>query len=88
MSTYPMTPEDAEIQRRARAFVDEELIPWEQRAEEHVHEALGIRVELGKLSLGVPLAEDQQIHLFRGGTVFEDREDLSAWGEDGRIDVG
>ena len=35
MSTYPMTTEDAEIQQRARAFVDEELIPWEKHAEEH-----------------------------------------------------
>jgi acyl-CoA dehydrogenase len=38
MSTYPMTPEDEEIQQRARAFVDEELIPWEQHAEEHAGE--------------------------------------------------
>ncbi len=35
MSTYPMTAEDAEIQQRARNFVDEELIPWERHAEEH-----------------------------------------------------
>jgi acyl-CoA dehydrogenase len=35
MSTYPMSPEDEEIQQRARTFVDEELIPWEQHAEEH-----------------------------------------------------
>jgi alkylation response protein AidB-like acyl-CoA dehydrogenase len=35
MSTHPMTAEDAEIQQRARRFVDEELIPWEQHAEEH-----------------------------------------------------
>jgi alkylation response protein AidB-like acyl-CoA dehydrogenase len=30
-----MSPEDQEIQQRARTFVDEELIPWEQHAEEH-----------------------------------------------------
>jgi alkylation response protein AidB-like acyl-CoA dehydrogenase len=30
-----MSPEDEEIQQRARTFVDEELIPWEQHAEEH-----------------------------------------------------
>ncbi len=35
MGTYPMAPEDREIQERARRFVDEELIPWEQHAEEH-----------------------------------------------------
>jgi acyl-CoA dehydrogenase len=33
MTTYPMSEEDREIQRRARTFVDEELIPWEQHAE-------------------------------------------------------
>jgi len=35
VGTYPMAPEDREIQERARRFVDEELIPWEQHAEEH-----------------------------------------------------
>ncbi len=35
MTTYPMTDEDRRIQDRARRFVDEELIPWEQHAEEH-----------------------------------------------------
>ncbi|MEA2579387.1 MAG: acyl-CoA dehydrogenase [Actinomycetota bacterium] len=35
MSTYPMTAEDEDIQQRARRFVDEELIPWEEHAEEH-----------------------------------------------------
>jgi acyl-CoA dehydrogenase len=34
-TTYPLTPEDREIQERARTFVDEQLIPWEQHAEEH-----------------------------------------------------
>jgi acyl-CoA dehydrogenase len=33
--SYAMSEEDHEIQDRARAFVDEELIPWEQHAEEH-----------------------------------------------------
>jgi alkylation response protein AidB-like acyl-CoA dehydrogenase len=33
MTTYPMSGEDREIQARARRFVDEELIPWEQHAE-------------------------------------------------------
>ena len=33
MTTYPMSDEDRAIQRRARTFVDEELIPWEQHAE-------------------------------------------------------
>ena len=35
MTTYPMTEEDREIQARARGFVDRDLIPWEQHAEEH-----------------------------------------------------
>jgi acyl-CoA dehydrogenase len=34
-ATYPFTSEDREIQQRARTFVDEQLIPWEQHAEEH-----------------------------------------------------
>jgi acyl-CoA dehydrogenase len=34
-TTYPLTDEDREIQQRARTFVDEQLIPWEQHAEEH-----------------------------------------------------
>jgi acyl-CoA dehydrogenase len=33
MTTYPMSDEDRAIQQRARTFVDEELIPWEQHAE-------------------------------------------------------
>ncbi len=35
MTTYPMSDEDRAIQARARAFVDEDLIPWEVHAEEH-----------------------------------------------------
>jgi alkylation response protein AidB-like acyl-CoA dehydrogenase len=35
MTTYPMSEDDRAIQERARRFVDEELIPWEQHAEEH-----------------------------------------------------
>jgi acyl-CoA dehydrogenase len=35
MGTYPLSEEDRAIQERARAFVDAELIPWEQHAEEH-----------------------------------------------------
>ena len=35
MTTYPLTDEDREIQDRTRRFVDEDLIPWEQHAEEH-----------------------------------------------------
>src|SRR6266566_1475347 len=35
MTTYPMADEDREIQARARGFVDRDLIPWEQHAEEH-----------------------------------------------------
>ncbi len=35
MSGYPLSAEDRAVQQRARAFVDEELIPWEVHAEEH-----------------------------------------------------
>ena len=35
MTTYPLSEHDRAIQDRARRFVDEELIPWEQHAEEH-----------------------------------------------------
>jgi len=35
MTTYPLSPQDREIQDRTRRFVDEELIPWEVHAEEH-----------------------------------------------------
>jgi acyl-CoA dehydrogenase len=35
MTTYPITDADRAIQDRARRFVDEELVPWEQHAEEH-----------------------------------------------------
>jgi acyl-CoA dehydrogenase len=35
MTTYPMTAEDHAIQERARSFVDEDLIPWEEHAEEN-----------------------------------------------------
>jgi alkylation response protein AidB-like acyl-CoA dehydrogenase len=35
MTTYPLSPADRAIQDRARAFVDDELIPWELHAEEH-----------------------------------------------------
>ena len=35
MTTYPLSDEDREVQERTRRFVDEDLIPWEQHAEEH-----------------------------------------------------
>jgi alkylation response protein AidB-like acyl-CoA dehydrogenase len=35
MTTYPLSAEDRDIQDRVRRFVDEDLIPWEQHAEEH-----------------------------------------------------
>jgi alkylation response protein AidB-like acyl-CoA dehydrogenase len=35
MTTYPLSTEDRALQQRVHAFVDEELIPWEQHAEEH-----------------------------------------------------
>jgi acyl-CoA dehydrogenase len=62
MTTYPMSAEDREIQARARAFVDEDLIPWEQYAEEHAgtipdDERAAHRrtaVELGLSSMNMP----------------------------------
>ena len=62
MTTYPMSDEDRAIQARARAFVDEDLIPWEVHAEEnggripqdaklaHVNKAK----ELGLFSMNMP----------------------------------
>src|SRR5215210_1937467 len=35
MTTYPLSEADREIQQRARRYVDEDLIAWEQHAEEH-----------------------------------------------------
>jgi alkylation response protein AidB-like acyl-CoA dehydrogenase len=63
MSTYPMSEEDRQIQARARAFVDEDLIPWEEHAEEHagqipddVREAHHRRaIELGLYAMNMPV---------------------------------
>jgi acyl-CoA dehydrogenase len=62
MTTYPMSAEDREIQQRARTFVDDELIPWEQHAEAnggHIpadarrrHHDLAI--ELGLFAMNMP----------------------------------
>ncbi len=60
---YPMTDEDRDIQRRARRFVDEELIPWEVHAEEHggevpedVREAQRRKaLELGLYGMNMPV---------------------------------
>ena len=35
MPSQGLSEEDVEIQRRARRFVEDELIPWEVHAEEH-----------------------------------------------------
>ena len=35
MATYPLSDEDREIQRRAQSFVDDDLIPWEEHAEDN-----------------------------------------------------
>ncbi len=60
--SYPMTEEDREIQAKARAFVDEDLIPWEVHAEEHggdipndVREAHHHKaIELGLYAMNMP----------------------------------
>lgn len=60
--SYPMTEEDREIQAKARAFVDQDLIPWEVHAEEHggdipndVREAHHRKaIELGLYAMNMP----------------------------------
>ena len=62
MTTYPMSAEDRAIQSRARAFVDEELIPWEQHAEAHGGEIPAdvrekhhrLAIELGLFAMNMP----------------------------------
>jgi len=62
VSGYPLPDEDREVQQRARAFVDDELIPWEVHAEEHdghvptdVHERhLRMAKELGFSAMNMP----------------------------------
>jgi alkylation response protein AidB-like acyl-CoA dehydrogenase len=62
MTTYPLSAEDRAIQGRARRFVDEDLIPWEEHAEANEgripdderrrHRAMAI--ELGFYSMNMP----------------------------------
>lgn len=62
MTTYPLSDEDRAIQERTRTFVDQELIPWEEHAEEHEghipeevrakHERLA--KELGLFAINMP----------------------------------
>jgi acyl-CoA dehydrogenase len=62
MTTYQMSEEDRAIQERTRRFVDEELIPWEERAEandgripddvRHAHRDKA--VELGLFAMNMP----------------------------------
>ena len=62
MTTYPLSEDDRAIQERARRFVDDELIPWEQHAEAHAgaippdvrerHHELAI--ELGLYAMNMP----------------------------------
>jgi acyl-CoA dehydrogenase len=62
MTTYPLSPEDREIQERARRFVDDELIPWEQHAEENAGQIPAdakqrhrdLAMELGLSSMNLP----------------------------------
>jgi len=64
MTTYPLSDRDREIQQRARRFVDDDLIPWEQHAEAHAgaipdderrrhHERA---IELGLYAMNMPTA--------------------------------
>jgi alkylation response protein AidB-like acyl-CoA dehydrogenase len=58
-----MSGEDREIQERARRFVDGELIPWEQHAEEHGGELPSdvaaqhhdMAIELGLFAMNIPV---------------------------------
>jgi alkylation response protein AidB-like acyl-CoA dehydrogenase len=62
MTTYPLSEEDRAIQARARAFVDDELIPWEQHAEanggripdEEREKHHRMAVELGLYAMNMP----------------------------------
>ena len=55
--TYPMTKQDREIQERARAFVDEELIPLEVEAELNDGElAPGVRDKLAQRARDIGFA--------------------------------
>jgi acyl-CoA dehydrogenase len=62
MTTYPMSDEDRAIQDRARRFVDDELIPWEEHAEENQGEIPTdakerhhqLAVELGLFAMNMP----------------------------------
>ena len=62
MTTYPMSDEDRAIQERTRRFVDEELVPWEERAEanggripDDAHVAHKAKAkELGLLAMNMP----------------------------------
>jgi acyl-CoA dehydrogenase len=62
MTTYPLSADDRDIQTRARTFVDEELIPWEQHAEAHGGEIPTeerakhhrMAIELGLFAMNMP----------------------------------
>jgi len=62
MGTYLMSSEDRRIKEAARGFVEEELIPWEQHAEEHggevpkevAHRWRDSAMRLGLFSMNMP----------------------------------
>jgi alkylation response protein AidB-like acyl-CoA dehydrogenase len=62
MTTHALSKDDQDIQERARRFVDEELIPWEEHAELHDGEIPpevaerhhGMAVELGLYAMNMP----------------------------------
>jgi alkylation response protein AidB-like acyl-CoA dehydrogenase len=62
MTTYPLNDHDRDLQSRMRRFVDEDLIPWEQHAEEHdgvippdVRAAQSAKIhELGLAAMNLP----------------------------------
>jgi acyl-CoA dehydrogenase len=63
MSTYPLSNADRSIQDRARAFVDDELIPWEEHAEANGGEIPAdarerhhrLAIELGLFAMNMPV---------------------------------
>jgi acyl-CoA dehydrogenase len=63
LTTYPLSEEDRRIQEVARGFVDEDLIPWEEQAEEdggHIPESVrkahhDKAIELGLYSMNMPV---------------------------------
>jgi alkylation response protein AidB-like acyl-CoA dehydrogenase len=88
MPTYPLSPEDREIQERTRRFVDDELIPWERHAEEHAGEIppeekarhTQMAIDLGLYAMNMPAS--------LGGTEFTMLQQVLVSEQIGRVTNG